>query len=154
MKMTNRIVVLGGSFNPPTVAHLKLMLAAVEAVDACQGIFVPASCEYVAKKMKRQRCPQDTLSDSIRVAMLESLCAQDERLSVNQLRMIRTECGYDYEMLSEIQTDFPDAEIYFVTGSDKLYVLPRWGVKGSTGIEFPDQAPEFTKRGRGQGRTR
>lgn len=34
--------------------------------------------------------------------------------------------GYDYEMLEEIQTDFPDAEVYFVTGSDKLYVLPRW----------------------------
>ena len=29
-------------------------------------------------------------------------------------------------MLEEIQTDFPDAEVYFVTGSDKLYVLPRW----------------------------
>lgn len=29
-------------------------------------------------------------------------------------------------MLVEIQTDFPDTEIYFVTGSDKLYVLPLW----------------------------
>ena len=29
-------------------------------------------------------------------------------------------------MLEEIQSDFPDAEICFVTGSDKLYVLPRW----------------------------
>ena len=72
--MTNRIVVMGGSYNPPTVAHLKLMLAAVEAVDACQGIFVPTAHEYVAKKMKKQRCPQDVLSESIRVAMLESFC--------------------------------------------------------------------------------
>ena len=48
--MTNRIVVMGGSYNPPTIAHLKLMLAAVEAVDACQGIFVPTAHEYVAKR--------------------------------------------------------------------------------------------------------
>ena len=124
--MTNRIVVMGGSFNPPTVAHLKLMLAAMDAVDACQGIFVPTAHEYVARKMKKQHCPQDVLSESIRVAMLESLCKQDDRLSVNQLQMMKTERGYDYEMLEDIQTDFPDAEICFVTGSDKLYVLPRW----------------------------
>ena len=43
--MTNRIVVMGGSFNPPTVAHLKLMLAAINAVDACQGVFVPTAHE-------------------------------------------------------------------------------------------------------------
>ena len=76
--------------------------------------------------MKKQRCPQDVLSESIRVAMLESFCEKDHRLSVSQIQMMKTERGYDYEMLEEIQTDFPDAEIYFVTGSDKLYVLPRW----------------------------
>lgn len=51
----NRIVVYGGSFNPPTVAHLRLLLAAMEAADACCGLFVPASHEYVLKKMKKQR---------------------------------------------------------------------------------------------------
>lgn len=75
--MMNKIVVYGGSFNPPTVAHLRLLLAAVEAVDACCGIFVPVSHEYVQKKMKKQRCPQDTLGEELRLAMLESLCEED-----------------------------------------------------------------------------
>ena len=35
--MTNRIVVMGGSFNPPTIAHLKLMQAALDSVDALPG---------------------------------------------------------------------------------------------------------------------
>lgn len=124
--MTNRIVVMGGSFNPPTVAHLKLMQAAVDAVDACQGIFVPTAHEYVARKMKKQHCLQDVLSESIRVAMLETFCRRDSRLSVSRIQMLKTHRGYDYEMLEEIQSDFPDAEIYFVTGSDKLDVMPRW----------------------------
>ena len=76
--------------------------------------------------MKKQRCPQDVLSESIRVAMLETFCRRDSRLSVSRIQMLKTHRGYDYEMLEEIQSDFPDAEIYFVTGSDKLYVLPRW----------------------------
>lgn len=124
--MTNRIVVMGGSFNPPTRAHLQLMVAAMDAVDACQGIFVPTAHEYVAKKMKRQRCLQDVLSESVRIAMLESFCKVDSRICVSRIQMLKTERGYDYEMLEEIQTDYLDTEVYFVIGSDKLYVLPRW----------------------------
>lgn len=41
--MTNRIVVIGGSFKPPTIAHIKLMQAAVDVMDARLGIFVPTS---------------------------------------------------------------------------------------------------------------
>lgn len=126
MKMMDRIVVMGGSFNPPTRAHLQLMEAALEAVDARQGIFVPQAQDYVAKKMKRQRCPQDTLSESVRLAMLESFCKYDSRISVSRIQMLKTEPGYDYEMLEEIRETFPNTEVYFVTGSDKLYVLSRW----------------------------
>ena len=124
--MTNRIVVMGGSFNPPTVAHLELMQAAMEAVDACQGLFMPAAQPYVAKKMKKQRCPKDTLSEALRLAMLESMCKRDERLAVSRVQMLSGEQGYDYEMLEAIQGEWPDAEIYFITGSDKLYILPLW----------------------------
>lgn len=122
----NRIVVMGGSFNPPTRAHLQLMLAAMDAVDACQGIFVPTAHEYVAKKMKRQRCPQDVLSESIRLAMLESFRALDSRISVSHVSMIHPKRVDDYAMLEDIQAEHPDAEVYFVLGSDKLYILPRW----------------------------
>lgn len=123
--MKNRIVVLGGSFNPPTIAHLKLMKAAVKAVDARLGIFVPTSFEYVARKMKRRKAPQDTLSNKIRLQMLESFC-KDENLTVDRLQMAYDEIRYDYEMLTELQEKYPQDQLYFVTGSDKLYVLPRW----------------------------
>ena len=126
MRRMNNIVVMGGSFNPPTRAHLQLMEAAIEAVDACRGVFVPTAHEYVAKKMKRQKCPQDTLSESIRLAMLESFCRTDGRISVSRIQMLKAGRGYDYEMLEEIQAKLPDTKIYFVTGSDKLDILPRW----------------------------
>ena len=124
--MTNRIVVMGGSFNPPTLAHLQLMRSAMDTVDACQGIFVPTAHEYVAKKMKRQKCPQDTLSESLRLSMLESFTRYDDRITVSRIQMLRDAPGFDCEMLEALQLDFPDAELFFVTGSDKLYVLPRW----------------------------
>lgn len=117
---------MGGSFNPPTIAHLKLMRAALDAVDACQGIFVPTNHEYVARKMKRQKCPQDTLSESVRLDMLESFRKYDSRIAVSRIQMLKSGFGCDYEMLEEIQADFPDMEVYFLTGSDKLHILPQW----------------------------
>ena len=38
-----RIVVMGGSFNPPTLSHSQLLLAAMDALHAVKGIFVPVS---------------------------------------------------------------------------------------------------------------
>lgn len=124
--MMNRIVVMGGSYNPPTIAHLKLMQAALDAVDACQGLFAPASQAYVLKKMRKQRCPQDALGESIRLEMLQSLCTHDPRLAVSRVQVLAEDQGYDYDLLKAVQRDWPDAEIYYVTGSDGLYRLPSW----------------------------
>ena len=65
--MMEKVVVMGGSFNPPTLAHLRLMVSAMDAVSASRGIFVPTAHAYVLKKMKRMNCPQDTLSEAIRL---------------------------------------------------------------------------------------
>lgn len=97
MLMNNKIVVMGGSFNPPTLAHLRLMQEAVKSLNAFKGIFVPTSHEYVFKKMKKLRCPQDTLSESIRLEMLESFCKKDSRFEVSKIQMLKTGRGYDFD---------------------------------------------------------
>src|SRR5699024_660433 len=112
--MKNRIVVLGGSFNPPTIAHFKLMKAAVKAVDARLGIFVPTSFQYVARKMKKRKTPQAILSDETRLKMLESFCGE-ENLTVDRLQMDYETIRYDYEMLTELQEKYPQDQLYFVT---------------------------------------
>lgn len=122
----NTAVVMGGSFNPPTRAHLELMRSAMDRVQACQGIFVPTSQAALEKKMKRMKCPQDTLSASLRLDMLDSFAIHDSRVCVSRLRLLNPECSFEFEMLTELKKDLPDVQLYFVTGSDKLYALPRW----------------------------
>lgn len=124
--MVTRVVVMGGSYNPPTIAHLQLMQAAVDAVHAQRGVFVPTADGYVARKLKRQKCLQDLLSNAIRIEMLESFCAKDSRLTVSRVQLKQPERVNDYAMLEDVQAEYPDAELYFVLGSDKLYILPRW----------------------------
>jgi len=60
---------MGGSFNPPTVAHERLLRTAVDALDADMGIFVPSSDAYVTRKMKRQRHAEEVLSEEQRYRM-------------------------------------------------------------------------------------
>lgn len=121
-----RIVVLGGSFSPPTIAHRKLLQAAMDAVQADGGIFVPTPCWYVKRKLKKSGCAQEALPDELRLEMLKAMCNEDGRLSVDDSEMHRTERGFTYETLVRIQEKHPGSRIYFVAGSDKLHIIPRW----------------------------
>lgn len=80
-KVAKRIIVMGGSFNPPTSAHYKLMLAAVDALGADMGFFVPVSDAYLKRKMKKTH-PPVVLTEEMRVKMLQAICAEDKRLNV------------------------------------------------------------------------
>ena len=47
MKKEKKIVVIGGTFNPPTLAHLNLAIEAKNCVDADFFIFVPTKSSYI-----------------------------------------------------------------------------------------------------------
>ena len=60
-----KIVVMGGSFNPPTIAHQKILLYILEQSNADKGIFVPSPYNYVYAKMEQKGMPEETLSDEL-----------------------------------------------------------------------------------------
>ncbi|MDO4334195.1 MAG: nicotinate (nicotinamide) nucleotide adenylyltransferase [Eubacteriales bacterium] len=127
MDKKRKIVVMGGSFNPPTVAHERIMMAAVNALNADGGIFVPSSDAYVTRKMKRQRRENEVLSEGQRAQMLRAMCARDERLSVDECEFQDDGRGHTFETLQKLQEKNPDATLYFLIGGDKLNIITRWG---------------------------
>lgn len=123
---TKRIIVMGGSFNPPTSAHYKLLLAAVDALDAGIGFFVPVSDAYLKRKMKFSH-PPVMLSEEMRAKMLEAMCSSDSRLSVCTKEFGTIQARTTDTMLA-LQEDYPEAELYFVLGDDKLPLLSHLAV--------------------------
>ena len=119
-KENRRMVVMGGSFNPPTLAHFTLMREAIDAIDAWRGVFVPVSDAYLKRKMRRSH-PPVVLSPAMRVKMLQSMCV-DSRMSVCE-KEIGTVEARTMPTLMELQEENPDAEIYFLLGADKLDLL-------------------------------
>ena len=120
------LVVMGGSFNPPTIAHQRLLLGAVNELNADKGIFVPSSHTYVKTKMRRAKQPNEVLSESLRLQMLQAMCADDPRLEVNDCEYHRIQKGYTYESMESVQEKYPDAELWFLAGGDKVSVISRW----------------------------
>ena len=120
MKEGKRIVVMGGSFNPPTLAHYKLMREAIDALEADIGFFVPVSDAYLKRKMRHSH-PPVVLSPELRVKMLQSMCTD------NRMRVCEKEIGTieprTVPTLVALQEEYPDAELYFVMGADKLKLL-------------------------------
>ncbi len=124
--MHEHIVVMGGSFNPPTIAHQRLLLCALNALGADKGIFIPSSDGYVKAKMKRAKHPEETLAEHIRLEMLNAMAEDDSRLCVDDLEYRRKEKSYTYETMLEVQEKYPDATLCFLAGGDKVDIFPRW----------------------------
>ena len=124
--MSQKIVVMGGSFNPPTVAHQKLLLAAVDALRADMGIFVPSSHSYVKKKMENSETPEEVLDQDIRFRMLCSMAEEDPRLCADDYEYSLTVKSRTFDTMLHFREKYPDAELFFLAGGDKLDIFPRW----------------------------
>lgn len=124
----NKCIVLGGSFNPPTIAHERLMQHAMEQTGAAYGVFVPSSHNYVARKMSRAHPGANLLfSEHARLEMLYAITSHDPCLFVSDNEYGDDGRGHTFKTMKYLQKTHPYKEYYFLLGADKLKVLPRWG---------------------------
>ena len=130
-----RIVVMGGSFNPPTLAHLQLLEQAVEASGARLGIFVPVSDAYLTRKMRRSGGRQLRLSEMQRYRMLCAMCADSPQLTVSPVEF-GTVRAQTRETMAQLAEQYPQDELFFLIGADKLGMVAGW-------FEHPERIPPF-----------
>ena len=105
-----KIIVMGGSFNPPTLAHLKLIQSAIaqlstgDLFEDIRGIFVPSSDAYVRRKMnkKPEEADRTVLPEKMRLDMLKSFHEIDHNLFVDD-RELGTENVLEFDIQSYLQ---------------------------------------------------
>ena len=119
MMAHRKIVVMGGSFNPPTIAHQKLMERALSHLTLrtpdvyAKGIFVPSSDAYVSRKIERlpSENGQEALSEKLRFDMLQSFHHLNSRLTVDGRELGTNEIrGHTIDTLRAIQQENPDSD--------------------------------------------
>lgn len=119
---------MGGSFNPPTLAHYMLMKYAIDAINAECGYFVPVSDAYLRRKMRHSH-PPIVLSSELRIKMLQAMCYEDNKMKLCD-KEIGTIEARTLPTLKSFKQEFPECELYFVMGDDKLELLSHLTEKG------------------------
>jgi len=114
-----RIGILGGTFDPPHLGHLILAEYAIEAFALSHLLFVPAADP--PHKMN-----QEIISIEHRLKMLELAVHSNANFSISRVDVDRPGPHYTVSMVQIIQSQYPEAELYFVMGGDSFADLPNW----------------------------
>ena len=114
-----RIGLLGGTFNPPHLAHLVCAQEALVQLGLDRVLLVPAA-EPPHKAVEADP------GVGHRVAMCEAAVAGDERLAVSRADAERAGPAYTVELLRDLRRAAPGDELSFIVGGDMAYSLPTW----------------------------
>jgi len=119
MNESERIGVLGGTFDPIHNAHLDLARAALESANLDRVIFVVAA-----------RPPHKTgdivATAEQRLDMVRAAVAGNPHMEASDLEICRSGPSYTADTLEDLQERYPDAQLHLIMGMDSLLDLPGW----------------------------
>lgn len=114
----NKIVIFGGSFNPPLNSHFLLAEQMIdEYKDVEKIIFVPVNSKYHKR---------DLLPNQYRFEMLKMVCDKNSHFFVSDIELKQARPLYSIETLRMFQKEYPMYKICFMIGTDNLKELSTW----------------------------
>ena len=114
-----RLGLLGGTFDPPHVAHLQVAQEAVERLALHRILFLVAA--QPPHKLGEELSPA-----SIRVEMVRKATEGNPAFEVSEMELEREGPSFTVDTLREIRASHPGAEIFFVLGADQLSEFHEW----------------------------
>jgi nicotinate-nucleotide adenylyltransferase len=114
-----KVAVLGGTFNPPHIAHLLCASEAADQLGLDRVILMPVFTP------PHKEVPEDPGAE-VRVELCELAAAGDERLEVSRLEIDRGGSSFTVDTLRELHARHPEHELIFIVGGDMAVSLPTW----------------------------
>ncbi len=114
-----RLGILGGTFDPPHIAHLVMAGQARSQLNLSRVILVPAG--QPPHKLGRPVTPIEH-----RLAMMQLAIADDPNLALSRVEVDRPGPHYTADTLAVLRTAHPEDELYLLIGSDSLRDLMAW----------------------------
>lgn len=114
-----RIGVLGGTFDPVHLGHLVVASEVHAALSLDKVLLVPAY---------RQPFKDTTghASPEQRLAMCLAATAEDDRLDVSDVDLVRGGVTYTVDTLADLAAAYQGAELFFIAGADAIARLSEW----------------------------
>ncbi|MDD7384948.1 MAG: nicotinate-nucleotide adenylyltransferase [Actinomycetaceae bacterium] len=118
-KVRHRIGIMGGTFDPIHNGHLVAASEVQHVFKLDEVIFVPTGRQPF--KLGRYVTPPEH-----RYLMSVIATAPNPRFSVSRIDIDRPGVTYTVDTLRELRQQFPDEELFFITGADVLPEILRW----------------------------
>lgn len=112
-----KIIVFGGSFNPPTFGHLSLAEHLLKQEDVEKVLFLPASDFYPKPGL---------LPATLRVDMLRGLLNLNKGFELSLVEVDAERLLNTVESMRRLKKEYPHHSLCFLMGSDNLLELPKW----------------------------
>ncbi len=114
-----RIGILGGSFNPPHLAHLVCASEAATQLELDRVLLTPVATA------PHKDAEQDPGAQE-RLELCRLAIAGDDRLGVCDLEVLRGGPSYTVDTLRELHARTPEDDLTFIVGGDIALGLPSW----------------------------
>ncbi|MEW6009153.1 MAG: nicotinate-nucleotide adenylyltransferase [Candidatus Omnitrophota bacterium] len=114
-----RIGILGGTFNPVHLGHIRLAETAQKKLNLNKIFFIPANIAPLKSK-------RGLISGKERLMMLRLATKKNKRFKISSLELKRGGISYSMDTLRQFKKKFPKDKIFFITGSDSLRQLDKW----------------------------
>ncbi len=117
--MTERIGVLGGTFDPPHTGHMRMAEKGAGMLDLDKVIFVPANIPPHKESFR-------VSSSYHRYAMTVLSALNYENFTVSTFELEREEVSYTYHTLKAFKEREPEGDFFFLMGADSLIQIDTW----------------------------
>ncbi len=118
IEIKNKIVVYGGSFNPPLNSHFSIAQQVLNQFeDVKKVIFIPVNNNYEKSEL---------IDAKHRFNMIKLVTDKNDKFEVSNIDMKEKRSLYTIETLEKVQERYPNYEICFLCGSDNLKEINMW----------------------------
>ena len=114
-----RVGVLGGTFDPLHLGHLRAAEVARDALRLDKVLFIPASTP------PHKASPPVTAAEH-RAAMLECALADEPYFEVSRIELDRGGRSYTIDTLEALRERSKDSRFFFITGTDAFADIQTW----------------------------
>ena len=114
-----RIGLFGGSFDPVHLGHLLVAQAAREELDLGQLVFIPAARSPFKPESAPTPAPE-------RLRLLRLALSGKTWCSIDEQEIRRGGVSYTIDTVRDYASRFPQAEFFYLIGTDHLPQLPKW----------------------------
>lgn len=113
----SKIGFFGGSFNPPTIAHLEIVNLAIEKFDLDKVVVIPMGDKYEKPEL---------IAFKYRYEMLIKMFENNNKVEISKAQENQEKRSYAIDSFKTIDENYKFDEKYFIMGLDNFINIDNW----------------------------